>query len=148
MTLPLCVVRCSVAGQRPLPPTVIDLSLSRRRRLDVLVTATQLCLSLPVCQQWAPLQLLPPSQSTLRSPTPNHLHHPQNTCLCTNRDVEEDIVPVCRELGIGIVAYSPLGRGILTGAYSKPEGLPEGEAGVSISEVCGLSVSQLTGHSE
>lgn len=57
-------------------------------------------------------------------------------------------MPVCRELGIGIVAYSPLGRGILTGAYSKPEGLPEGEAGVSISEVCGLSVSQLTGHSE
>jgi aryl-alcohol dehydrogenase-like predicted oxidoreductase len=31
------------------------------------------------------------------------------------RDVEEDILPVCRELGIGFVPYSPLGRGFLTG---------------------------------
>ncbi|KAG7650108.1 NADP-dependent oxidoreductase domain superfamily [Arabidopsis thaliana x Arabidopsis arenosa] len=30
-----------------------------------------------------------------------------------SRDVEEDIIPTCRELGIGIVAYSPLGRGFL-----------------------------------
>lgn len=32
------------------------------------------------------------------------------------RDVEQEILPVCRELGIGFVAYSPLGRGFLTGA--------------------------------
>ena len=31
------------------------------------------------------------------------------------RDCEKDIIPVCRELGIKIVAYSPLGRGLLTG---------------------------------
>ncbi|KAM0917730.1 hypothetical protein ACQ4PT_009184 [Festuca glaucescens] len=31
-----------------------------------------------------------------------------------SRDVEEDIIPICRELGIGIVAYSPLGRGFFT----------------------------------
>jgi aryl-alcohol dehydrogenase-like predicted oxidoreductase len=31
---------------------------------------------------------------------------------------------VCRELGIGIVAYSPLGRGFLSGAITKPEDLP------------------------
>lgn len=30
------------------------------------------------------------------------------------RDVEQDIVPTCRELGIGIVAYSPLGRGFFS----------------------------------
>jgi aryl-alcohol dehydrogenase-like predicted oxidoreductase len=35
------------------------------------------------------------------------------------RDVEEEIIPTCRELGIGIVVYSPLGRGILTGALTK-----------------------------
>ncbi len=35
-----------------------------------------------------------------------------------SRDVEHDIVPVCRELGIGIVAYSPLGRGFLTGRFT------------------------------
>lgn len=43
------------------------------------------------------------------------------------RDAEVDLVPVCRELGIGIVAYSPLGRGMLTGAFSKPEDIPEGD---------------------
>ena len=32
-----------------------------------------------------------------------------------SRDIEEEIVPTCRELGIKIVAYSPLGRGFLTG---------------------------------
>ncbi|PKI47996.1 hypothetical protein CRG98_031589 [Punica granatum] len=31
-----------------------------------------------------------------------------------SRDVEEDIIPTCRELGIGIVAYSPLGRGFFS----------------------------------
>jgi aryl-alcohol dehydrogenase-like predicted oxidoreductase len=31
------------------------------------------------------------------------------------REVERDIIPVCRELGIGYVAYAPLGRGLLTG---------------------------------
>ncbi len=33
-----------------------------------------------------------------------------------SRDIEDEIVPACRELGIGVVAYSPLGRGFLTGA--------------------------------
>jgi aryl-alcohol dehydrogenase-like predicted oxidoreductase len=33
------------------------------------------------------------------------------------RDVEAEILPTCRELGIGFVAYSPLGRGFLTGAF-------------------------------
>jgi aryl-alcohol dehydrogenase-like predicted oxidoreductase len=31
------------------------------------------------------------------------------------RDVEAEILPLCEELGIGFVAYSPLGRGFLTG---------------------------------
>ena len=43
------------------------------------------------------------------------------------RDVEEEILPACRELGIGFVAYSPLGRGFLTGQFQKPEDLPEND---------------------
>ena len=43
------------------------------------------------------------------------------------RDVEEEVLPACRELGIGFVAYSPLGRGFLTGQFSSPEDLPEGD---------------------
>ncbi len=36
-----------------------------------------------------------------------------------SRDIEESVLPVCRELGIGIVPYSPLGRGMLTGAVPR-----------------------------
>ncbi|MFN2528234.1 MAG: aldo/keto reductase, partial [Candidatus Baltobacteraceae bacterium] len=39
------------------------------------------------------------------------------------RDPEDEILPV-RELGIGFVAYSPLGRGFLSGAFKKPEDVP------------------------
>jgi len=44
------------------------------------------------------------------------------------RDVEADILPTVRELGIGFVAYSPLGRGLLTGAFRSPSDLPEGDS--------------------
>jgi aryl-alcohol dehydrogenase-like predicted oxidoreductase len=40
-----------------------------------------------------------------------------------SRDIEDQILPVARELGIGIVPYSPLGRGFLTGQITKPEDL-------------------------
>ncbi|MEV8528218.1 aldo/keto reductase [Streptomyces sp. NPDC052000] len=36
------------------------------------------------------------------------------------RDIESDVLPVLRELGIGLVAYSPMGRGLLTGAIADP----------------------------
>ena len=39
------------------------------------------------------------------------------------RDVESEILPACRELGIGFVAYSPLGRGFLTGRFRTPSDL-------------------------
>jgi aryl-alcohol dehydrogenase-like predicted oxidoreductase len=41
------------------------------------------------------------------------------------RDHEETVLPICRELGIGFVAYSPLGRGFLTGRIEKREELAE-----------------------
>jgi aryl-alcohol dehydrogenase-like predicted oxidoreductase len=40
------------------------------------------------------------------------------------RDVEEEILPTCRELGIGFVPYSPLGRGFLTGSIRSLDDLP------------------------
>ncbi len=43
------------------------------------------------------------------------------------RDPEDDVLPLCRELGIGFVAYSPLGRGFLTGRFRTFEDLPEGD---------------------
>ncbi len=44
-----------------------------------------------------------------------------------SRDIETEVVPTARELGIGIVAYSPLGRGFLTGDITSPEDFPEGD---------------------
>ena len=44
-----------------------------------------------------------------------------------SRDVEDEILPTVRELGIGFVAYSPVGRGFLTGQLKRFEDLPEGD---------------------
>ncbi len=40
-----------------------------------------------------------------------------------SRDIEDRVLPVCRELGVGIVPFSPLGRGFLTGQVRSPEDL-------------------------
>jgi aryl-alcohol dehydrogenase-like predicted oxidoreductase len=54
-----------------------------------------------------------------------HATHPitavQNEWSLWSRDLEADVLGVCRELGIGIVAYSPLGRGFLTGQFKSPD---------------------------
>jgi aryl-alcohol dehydrogenase-like predicted oxidoreductase len=42
-----------------------------------------------------------------------------------SRDIEDDVIPTLRELGIGLVAYSPLGRGFLTGRFTSIDDLPE-----------------------
>lgn len=42
------------------------------------------------------------------------------------RDVELDVLPACHRLGVGLVAYSPLGIGFLTGAYRTPDETPPG----------------------
>jgi aryl-alcohol dehydrogenase-like predicted oxidoreductase len=44
-----------------------------------------------------------------------------------SRDPEDEILAVCHELGIGFVAYSPLGRGFLTGQFQKFEDIPEND---------------------
>ncbi|WP_033289756.1 aldo/keto reductase [Amycolatopsis jejuensis] len=54
-----------------------------------------------------------------------HAVHPitsvQSEWSLWERSIESDVVPVCRELGIGIMPYSPLGRGFLTGRFSSPD---------------------------
>ncbi|KIZ13767.1 aldo/keto reductase [Streptomyces natalensis] len=60
-----------------------------------------------------------------------HAVHPiaalQSEWSLWTRDLEQEIAPVCRELGIGLVPFSPLGRGFLTGRYTSVEGLPESD---------------------
>lgn len=60
-----------------------------------------------------------------------HREHPV-TVLQTEyslwaRDVERDILPACRELGIGFVGYAPLGRGLLTGGIKRVDDIPEND---------------------
>jgi aryl-alcohol dehydrogenase-like predicted oxidoreductase len=43
-----------------------------------------------------------------------------------NRDIEVELLPLCRERGIGVVPYSPLARGVLTGKYRPGQAPPEG----------------------
>ena len=56
-----------------------------------------------------------------------HAVHPisavQSEYSLWSRDPEDEVFAVCRELGIGFVPYSPLGRGLLTGTINKPEAL-------------------------
>jgi aryl-alcohol dehydrogenase-like predicted oxidoreductase len=56
-----------------------------------------------------------------------HAVHPiaavQSEYSLWSREPEDEVLPVCRELGIGFVPYSPLGRGLLTGAIRKPDAL-------------------------
>ncbi|MGH2802283.1 MAG: aldo/keto reductase, partial [Thermoleophilaceae bacterium] len=60
-----------------------------------------------------------------------HATHPitalQTEYSLWSRDPEDEILPTVRELGIGFVAYSPLGRGFLTGQISSPDDLEEGD---------------------
>lgn len=60
-----------------------------------------------------------------------HKVHPiaavQNELSLWTRDYLEDVLPLCEELGIAFVAYSPLGRGFLTGQIRTPDDLPEGD---------------------
>jgi aryl-alcohol dehydrogenase-like predicted oxidoreductase len=57
-----------------------------------------------------------------------HREHPitalQTEYSLWSRDPEDEILPLCRELGIGFVAYSPLGRGFLTGRFRTIDDLP------------------------
>jgi aryl-alcohol dehydrogenase-like predicted oxidoreductase len=58
-----------------------------------------------------------------------HATHPitalQTEFSLWSREAEAEIMPTVRELGIGYVAYSPLGRGFLTGQITRPEDFPE-----------------------
>ena len=67
----------------------------------------------------AELGLSEPSASTVRRAAAVHpIAAVQSEWSVFSRDIEDSVVPACRELGIGLVPYSPLGRGMLTGTLS------------------------------
>ena len=60
-----------------------------------------------------------------------HAVHPitavQTEYSLWTRDPESEVLPTCREVGIGFVPYSPLGRGFLSGRFTSPDELDEGD---------------------
>lgn len=73
------------------------------------------------------------SDATLRRA---HAVHPvaavQTEFSLWSRDVEQEVLPTCQELGIGFVPYSPLGRGFLTGTFDKHAGFEAGDFRVNL----------------
>jgi aryl-alcohol dehydrogenase-like predicted oxidoreductase len=66
-----------------------------------------------------------PSAQTLRRAAKVHaITALQNEYSLWTRDPEDEILPACRELVVALVAYSPLGRGFLTGRFKKFEDFP------------------------
>jgi len=68
------------------------------------------------------------SEAGINSLRRAHAVHPitalQTEYSLWSRDPEDEILPVCRELGIGFVPYSPLGRGFIAGRFNKFDDLP------------------------
>jgi aryl-alcohol dehydrogenase-like predicted oxidoreductase len=71
------------------------------------------------------------SEASVQTLRRAHAVHPiaalQSEYSLWTRDVEAGILPTCRELGVGFVAYSPLGRGFLSGRFKSPEELDAGD---------------------
>ena len=65
------------------------------------------------------------AQTIRRAHREHHITALQTEYSLWTRDPEDEVLPLCRELGIGFVAYSPLGRGFLTGRFRTFEDLPE-----------------------
>jgi aryl-alcohol dehydrogenase-like predicted oxidoreductase len=69
------------------------------------------------------------SEASVETLRRGHATHPitalQTEYSLWTRDVEDAILPACRELGVGFVAYSPLGRGFLSGRFKSPDDLDE-----------------------
>jgi aryl-alcohol dehydrogenase-like predicted oxidoreductase len=109
--------RACESSLRRLGVECIDLYYIHRLDPNVPIETTVFTLSQLVKEgKIANIGLSEVSASTLRKA---HAVHPisavQTEYSLWTRDVEQDVLPTCRELGIGFVPYSPLGRGFLTG---------------------------------
>jgi len=71
------------------------------------------------------------SEASPRTIRRAHAVHPisalQSEYSLWTREPEDEVLPACRQLGIGFVSYSPLGRGFLTGRFRAFEEIPEGD---------------------
>lgn len=123
------VKRACDESLRRLGIDVIDLYYQHRVDLDVPIEETWGAMSeLVSAGKVRHLGISEPSPESLRRAAAVHpIAAVQNEWSLWSRDVEAEVLPLCRELGIGVVAYSPLGRGFLTGAVRSVDDLAEGD---------------------
>lgn len=126
---PEYVLSACDASLRRLGVEVIDLYYQHRVDRNVPIEETVGAMSRLVEQ--GKVRYLGLSEASAETIRRAHAVHPiaalQSEYSLWTRDVEKEILHVCRELGIGFVAYSPLGRGFLTGRFERPEDLAEGD---------------------
>ena len=126
---PEYVRACCDASLRRLKTDVIDLYYQHRVDRNTPIEETVGAMSdLVRAGKVRFLGLSEASPQTLRRA---HKIHPmtalQSEYSLWTRDPEDGVLPTCRELGIGFVAYSPLGRGFLTGRFRSAQELPADE---------------------
>jgi aryl-alcohol dehydrogenase-like predicted oxidoreductase len=116
---------CDGSLQR-LGVTVIDLYY--QHRVDASVPIEETVGAMAELVREGKVRYLGLSEAAPRTIRRAHEVHPitalQTEYSLWSRDPEDEILPTCRELGIGFVAYSPLGRGFLTGRFRTIDDLP------------------------
>ena len=121
------VKKCCEASLRRLQIDCIDLYYQHRVDPDTPIEETVGAMAELVRQ--GKVRFLGLSEASAEAIRRAHAVHPitavQSEYSLWTRDPEPEVLPTCRELGIGFVPYSPLGRGFLTGKIQKPEDLPQ-----------------------
>lgn len=128
-TSPAYVAQACDASLKRLGVETIDLYYAHRLNPDIPVEETVGAMAdLVKAGKVRALGLSEVSAATLRRA---HAVHPiaavQSEYSLWTRDMENAVLPACRELGISLVAYAPLGRGMLTGAVSSPDQFAEND---------------------
>ncbi len=117
---------CDSSLQR-LGVDVIDLYYQHRVDVNVPIEETVGAMSRLV--EAGKVRFLGLSEAAPETIRRGHATHPitavQTELSLWSRDAESEVLPTVRELGIGYVAYSPLGRGFLTGQITSPDDFPE-----------------------
>src|SRR5882672_1308719 len=104
---------------------VDTIDLYYQHRVDATVPIEETVGAMAELKQAGKIRYLGLSEASIATVRRAHAVHPitalQTEYSLWTRDPEEGLLAACRELGIGFVAYSPLGRGFLTGRYTSPD---------------------------
>lgn len=126
---PEYVVRACEASLRRLRIEVIDLYY--QHRVDPMVPIEDTVGAMSQLVEQGKVRYLGLSEAAPDTVNRAHAVHPitalQTEYSLWTRDAEGDVLPLCAELGISYVAYSPLGRGIFGGVITGPDSLTEGD---------------------